>query len=240
MLDVLIIILPLAAMIFLTRLINRHILKNKFIVDDSYRALRLVIIFFFVFSIFMTITRAIDWITTQDDVYRDQFIFAIQFMIIFGGFVLGFKYLYGDRYEEDIESFKFNGVFKKYDVSFDNIKCVKNVPSNKYGSALRIETFFGEKLRIRRGFYDIAFLEAYVNLNTDTNIYLEKDWVELDIKRKSLNPALARQVRTSILGRSLPLSVVEGSLRLQASDKVYLVTYDDQQSDVEVLMTAIS
>ena len=62
---------------------------------------------------------------------------------------------------------------------------------------------------------------------------------KLEVQSEDVS-ALARQVRTSILGRSLPLSVVEGSLRLQASDKVYLVTYDDQQSDVEVLMTAIS
>ena len=61
---------------------------------------------------------------------------------------------------------------------------------------------------------------------------------KLEVESEDVS-ALARQVRTSILGRSMPLSVVQGSLQLQTTDRVYLVTYLDSEAEVEVLMTAI-
>ena len=86
---------------------------------------------------------------------------------------------------------------------------------------------------------------AVVVTNSDPahheDIYLDLVRViptKLEVKSEDVS-ALARQVRTSILGRSMPLSVVDSSLQLQTTDRVYLVTYLDSEAEVEVLMTAI-
>ena len=86
---------------------------------------------------------------------------------------------------------------------------------------------------------------AVVVTNSDPahheDIYLDLVRViptKLEVESEDVS-ALARQVRTSILGRSMPLSVVQGSLQLQTTDRVYLVTYLDSEAEVEVLMTAI-
>lgn len=86
---------------------------------------------------------------------------------------------------------------------------------------------------------------AVVVTNSDPahheDIYLDLVRViptKLEVESEDVS-ALARQVRTSILGRSMPLSVVDSSLQLQTTDRVYLVTYLDSEAEVEVLMTAI-